>query len=150
MIWEYIIRYMQTNITDIQKFIASQKKKPINNFLSYLMLGKLNEGCSKYNFFIARTHKDIFEDIFEIYKDDRDFNKFLNGWNTTQEEVRLLIRIELYKLIDFDYVKENKSHKRIITYTLTNKGQNFLQTKLRKWFYFDSGRCEMESVIYAN
>jgi len=150
MIWEYILRYMQPNITEIQKFIAMQKKKPINNFLSYLILGKLNEGCSKYNCFIAKTHKDIFENIFNIYKDDKDFNKFLSGWNTTEEEVRLLVRIELYKLMDMQFVKENKSHNKIITYALTKKGQYFLQTSLRRWFYFESGRCQIESVVYAN
>jgi|TARA_R100001015_G_C4592750_1_gene148136 hypothetical protein len=141
---------MQPNITEIQKFIAMRKKKPINKFLSYLILGKLNEGCSKYKCFIEKTHKDIFEDIFEIYNDDRDFNNFLSGWNTKQEEVRLLVRIELYKLLDFQYIKENKSHNKIITYTLTKKGQNYLQSSLSNWFYFESGRCEIEGVIYGN
>ncbi len=135
---------------EIQKFIASQTKKPINKFLSYLILATLNEGCSKYKCFIGRTHKDIFKGIFEIYNDDADFNNFLNGWNTKQEEVGLLVRIELYKNIDKDYIKQNKDHSKITTYTLTKKGQNFLQSTLRNWFYFESGRCEVESVIYGN
>tara|TARA_R100001594_G_scaffold72376_2_gene107010 strand:+ start:229 stop:651 length:423 start_codon:yes stop_codon:yes gene_type:complete len=135
---------------EIQKFIASQTKKPINKFLSYLILATLNEGCSKYKCFIGKTHKDIFKGIFEIYNDDADFNNFLNGWNTKQEEVRLLVRIELYKNIDKDHIKQNKDHSKITTYTLTKKGQNFLQSTLRNWFYFESGRCEVESVIYGN
>ena len=48
------------------------------------------------------------------------------------------------------FVKENKSHNRIIAYTLTKKGQYFLQTSLRRWFYFESGRIEIEGVVYAN
>ena len=118
--------------------------------LIILQYPTLYEGCSKYKCFIGRTHKDIFKGIFEIYNDDADFNNFLNGWNTKQEEVGLLVRIELYKNIDKDYIKQNKDHSKITTYTLTKKGQNFLQSTLRNWFYFESGRCEVESVIYGN
>ena len=131
---------------DLQKIIAVKSKEPINKFLSYLILGKLNEGCSKYKCFLQKTHKDI----FELYKDDKDFKKFLVGWKSNYDELKLLVRIELYKHLNFQYVKENKNHSKIITYTLTKKGQNFLQTTLRNWFYFESGRCEIESVIYAN
>ena len=135
---------------DLQKIIAVKSKEPINKFLSYLILGKLNEGCSKYKCFIQKTQKDIFEDIYKDYKDDKDFLKFMVGWKSNYDELKLLIRIELYKHLDFQYVKENKSHNKIITYTLTKKGQNFLQSTLSNWFYFESGRCEIESVVYAN
>ena len=76
--------------------------------------------------------------------------KYIVGWKSNYDELKLLVRIELYKHLNFQYVKENKSHNKIITYTLTKKGQNFLQSTLRNWFYFESGRCEIESVIYAN
>ena len=135
---------------DLQKIIAVKSKEPINKFLSYLILGKLNEGCSKYKCFLEKTHKNIFEDIFELYKDDKDLLKFIVGWKSNYDELKLLVRIELYKHLNCQYVKENKNHSKIITYTLTKKGQNFLQTTLRNWFYFESGRCEIESVIYAN
>ena len=72
------------------------------------------------------------------------------GWKTNYDELKLLVRIELYKNIYKDHIKENKSHTKIITYKLTKKGQNFLQTTLRNWIYFESDRCEIESVIYAN
>ena len=135
---------------DLQKIIAIKSKEPINKLLSFLILAKLNEGCSKYKLFLDKTHKDIFEDIYKDYKDDKDFLKFLVGWKTNYDELKLLVRIELYKNIYKDHIKENKSHTKIITYKLTKKGQNFLQTTLRNWFYFESGRCEIESVIYAN
>ena len=62
--------------------------------------------------------------------------KFLSGWNTTEEEVRLLVRIELYKLMDMQFVKENKSHNKIITYALTKKGQYFFTNKFKKMVLF--------------
>ena len=135
---------------DLEKLIAKKSKEPINKLLSFLILAKLNEGCSKYKLFLDKTHKDIFEDIYKDYKHDKDFLKFMVGWKSNYDELKLLIRIELYKHLDFQYVKENKSHNKIITYTLTKKGQNFLQSSLSNWFYFESGRCEIEGVIYEN
>ena len=40
-----------TDITEIRKLIALRSKEPINKLLSYFILAKLNEGCSKYNVF---------------------------------------------------------------------------------------------------
>ena len=74
--------------------------------------------------FLQKTHKDIFEDIYKLYYDDKDFLKFEVGWKSNYDELKL-IRIELYKHLDFQYVKENKNHSKIITYTLTKKDKTF-------------------------
>tara|TARA_R100001086_G_scaffold173484_1_gene95079 strand:+ start:190 stop:627 length:438 start_codon:yes stop_codon:yes gene_type:complete len=139
-----------TDITEIQKLIAVKSKEPINKLLSYFILAKLNEGCSTYKIFIEKTHKDIFEDIYEDYKDDTDFKKFMVGWRCSHDELKLLIRIELYKHILKNNIKENKSHNKIITYKLTKKGQNYLQNDLRNYFIFESGRCQMLEVVHSN
>jgi hypothetical protein len=139
-----------TDITEIQKLIAVKSKEPINKLLSYFILAKLNEGCSTYKTFIEKTHKDIFEDIYEDYKDDTDFKKFMVGWRCSHDELKLLVRIELYKHILKNNVKENKSHSKTITYKLTKKGQHYLQNTLRNYFLFESGRCEMLGVVHSN
>ena len=139
-----------TDITEIQKLIAVKSKEPINKLLSYFILAKLNEGCSIYKIFIEKTHKDIFEDIYEDYKDDTDFKKFMVGWRCSYDELKLLIRIELYKHILKNNIKENKSHNKIITYKLTKKGQKYLQNDLRNYFIFESGRCQMLEVVHSN
>ena len=86
---------MHTDISQIQKLIAKKSKEPINKLLSYFILTKLNEGCSKYKIFLDKTHKDIFEDIYENYKNDFDLKKFMVGWRTNHEELKLLVRIEI-------------------------------------------------------
>tara|TARA_R100001126_G_C4813954_1_gene143286 strand:- start:300 stop:737 length:438 start_codon:yes stop_codon:yes gene_type:complete len=139
-----------TDITEIQKLIAVKSKEPINKLLSYFILAKLNEGCSKYKIFLEKTHKDIFEDIYKDYKDDIDFKKFMVGWRCSHDELKLLVRIELYKHILKNNVKENKSHSKTITYKLTKKGQHYLQSTLRDYFLFESGRCEMLGVVHSN
>ena len=139
-----------TDITEIRKLIALRSKEPINKLLSYFILSKLNEGCSKYNVFLDKTHKDIFEDIYNDYKEDPDFKKFMVGWRCFHDELKLLVRIELYKHILKNNVKENKSHNKTITYKLTKKGQHYLQNTLRNYFLFESGRCEMLGVIHSN
>ncbi len=138
------------DITEIRKLIALRSKEPINKILSYFILAKLNEGCSKYNVFLDKTHKDIFEDIYDNYKNDPDFKKFMVGWRCFYDELKLLVRIELYKHILKNNVKENKSHNKIITYKLTKKGQNYLQNDLRNYFIFESGRCEILGFINSN
>ena len=94
-----------TDITEIRKLIALRSKEPINKLLSYFILAKLNEGCSKYNVFLDKTHKDIFEYIYNDYKDDPDFKKFMVGWRCFYDELKLLVRIELYKHILKNNVK---------------------------------------------
>jgi len=67
-----------TDITEIRKLIALRSKEPINKLLSYFILAKLNEGCSKYNVFLDKTHKDIFEDIYNDYN-EVDLRQTNNG-----------------------------------------------------------------------
>ena len=141
---------MSKEKTDVQKLMAKKKKEPINKLLSYFILSKLNEGCSKYKTFIGKTHKDIVSEIYGTYRDDEDFKKFMVGWISTDVELKYLIRIELYKHIDEENVKEDKSHGKWISYRLTKKGQKYLQTTLSKWFLVDSGRCEVVEMVYAN
>ena len=49
--------------SDLHKIIAIKSKEPFNKFLSYLILAKLNEGCSKYKCFLQKLIK-IFLKIF--------------------------------------------------------------------------------------
>ena len=141
---------MHTDISQIQKLIAKKSKEPINKLLSYFILTKLNEGCSKYKIFLDKTHKDIFEDIYENYKNDFDLRKFMVGWRTNHEELKLLVRIEIYKNIVKGFIKENKSHNKIITYKLTKEGQKYLQNDLINYFIFESGRCEVIGFVNSN
>ena len=49
---------MHTDISQIQKLIAKKSKEPINKLLSYFILTKLNEGCSKYKIFLDKVRNN--------------------------------------------------------------------------------------------
>ena len=124
---------MKTDKTEINKFIAKKSKDPINQLLSYVLLSLLNSDHRQFKnlkIFTDRTHADLSEIIYKKHKNNDDFKKFLVGWRSNKEEIYLLIRIELYKHIIFKNVSEIKRPNQIITYRLTEQGQNFLHKAL--------------------
>lgn len=123
-----------TKTTEINKLIGKKSKDPINQLLSYVLLSLLNSDYRQFKdlkIFTDRTHADISEIIYEKHKNDcPSFKKFLVGWRSDKEEIYLIIRIELYKHIILKNVREIKRPNQIITYRLTEQGQNFLHKEL--------------------
>ena len=122
-----------TKTTEINKLIGKKSKDPIDQLLSYVLLSLLNSDYRQFKnlkIFTDRTHADISEIIYKNHKNDDDFKKFLVGWRSDKEEIYLIIRIELYKHIILKNVREIKRPNQIITYRLTEQGQNFLHKAL--------------------
>ena len=80
--------------------------------------------------FVDWSHADL---SYIIYTDNdarAAIKKFLTGWRTEKEEIKLIIRIELYKHIILKNIREIRRKYHDISYRLTEQGEKFLNEKL--------------------
>ena len=94
---------MHTEIkkSDINNFIGRKTKEDFNYPLTFIILGILTKNYFKYNCYSEFKHRDIANKINKLFKNVID----IKGWNTNEKELDLKVRIELYKLKEYEVVK---------------------------------------------
>jgi hypothetical protein len=87
--------------SDINNFIGRKTKEDLNYPLTFVLLGILTKNYSKYNCYTNFTHRDIADKVNDLFKNLIN----IKGWDTNEKELDLKVRIELYKLKEYEVVK---------------------------------------------
>ena len=122
-----------TKVKEINNFIGKNCKEPINETLSIMILSLMR--CDYRQFknlkiFDEWYHADISDIIYNDNDAREEIKKFLTGWRTEKEEIKLIIRIELYKHIILKNIREIRRKYHDISYRITEQGEKFLNEKL--------------------
>ena len=87
--------------SEINNFIGRKTKEELNFPLTFVLLGILTKNYFKYNCYTDFTHRDITDKVNYLFNNLVD----IKGWNTNEKELDLKVRIELYKLREYEVVK---------------------------------------------
>ena len=86
---------------EVNNFIGRKTKEDLNYPLTFVLLGILTKNYSKYNCYTNFTHRNIADKVNDLFKNLIN----IKGWNTNEKELDLKVRIELYKLKEYEVVK---------------------------------------------
>ena len=87
--------------TELNNYIGRKTKEDLNFSLCFVLLGILTKNYSELGIYTEMTHRDIADKVNELFKDLLN----LKGWNTNEKELDLKVRIELYKLKEYEVIK---------------------------------------------
>nr|BAR27988.1 hypothetical protein [uncultured Mediterranean phage uvMED] len=115
--------YLTNNKSDVNNFIGRKTKEDFNYPLCFVLLSILTKNYFKYNQYTNFTHRDIADKINYLFKNLIP----LKGWRTNEKELDLKVRIELYKLREYQIVKFIPLKKKD-TYSIiaTDRANDFL------------------------
>ena len=123
--------------SEVNNFIGRKTKEDLNYPLTFVLLGILTKNYSKYNCYTNFTHRDIADKVNDLFKNLID----IRGWNTNEKELDLKVRIELYKLKEYEVVKFVPMKKKD-TYSIkatdrANELLLFINSLLMKGHFYD-------------
>ena len=111
------------NKNEVHKFIGYKSKEPLNEQLSVCILSVLSKGVSNLGIFTEFTHKDLFNQLWEVLCHYKLFGK------KEKKQAELVCRIEMYKLEDKKFIKFTPTGKADhYTIKCTYRGNVRLQT----------------------
>ena len=87
--------------SEVNNFIGIKTKEDFNYPLTFIILGILTKNYFKYNCYTEFTHRDIANKVNDLFENVIN----IKGWNTKNKEIDLNVRIELYKLREYEVVK---------------------------------------------
>ena len=123
--------------TELNNYIGRKTKEDLNFSLCFVLLGILTKNYSELGIYTEMTHRDIADKVNELFKDLLN----LKGWNTNEKELDLKVRIELYKLKEYEVVKFVPMKKKD-TYSIratdrANELLLFINSLLMKGHFYD-------------
>ena len=82
--------------SDVNNFIGIKTKEDFNYPLTFIILGILTKNYFKYNCYSQFTHRDIANKVNDLFE---------NHITKKNKEIDLNVRIELYKLREYEVIK---------------------------------------------
>ncbi len=101
--------YLTKDKNEVHKYIGYKSKEPLNEQLSICILSVLSKGVSELGIFTEFTHKDLFNQLWEVLSYYKLFGK------EEKKQAELVCRIEMYKL----------EHKEFVKFTHTGKSDHY-------------------------